>query len=118
MSKPHSRELRRKRKREGISYARHHRRPRSRGGEDTDQNISIVPVHLHQAWHALFANHSPEVICAIINERWLDPDYNLIIERKTSPCSLHAPTHDARIPSQAHARPGEATTTSAPSRAA
>lgn len=76
------RELSEKRRHEGVSYARHHRRPSSCGGLDTPENISLVPKHLHQSWHALFANHSPEVICAIINERWLDPEYILIVKKK------------------------------------
>lgn len=76
------REIRKLRRRDKISYARHHRLPRSRGGSNDESNISIVPRHLHQAWHTLFANHSPEVICAIINERWIPHNVEFLCQTR------------------------------------
>ena len=78
----HNRELRRRKKRNRVVFSRHHRLPRSIGGTDDERNISLVPRYLHEAWHSLFSNHSSETIAAIINERWLDPDYRFVVERK------------------------------------
>lgn len=80
-------QLRQMNKDEKIAYSRHHRRCRSNGGSDHESNISIVPKHLHQCWHALFSNHTPETIAAIITERWLDPAYVMKVER-VEPCTL------------------------------
>jgi len=80
----------RRERRAGTSYrhikikageSRHHLRPRSRGGSDHPDNISIVPKVHHDHWHALFSNHSPETICAIINEKWLDRRFKFTCER-------------------------------------
>lgn len=60
------------------NLTRHHRRPRSKGGKNTDENISMVPEKLHQAWHLLFQNDSPAKVAEIINEHWGDPDYAYI----------------------------------------
>jgi hypothetical protein len=57
----------------------HHRKPTSIGGErQANRNKSDVPRIQHQSWHNLFSNHSAPTICAIINEKWLDPDYKFI----------------------------------------
>lgn len=75
-----------------IAYSRHHRRPRSLGGSDHEHNISLVPKHLHSAWHTLFANHTPETIAAIISERWLDPAFVMVATRKELCTSQHNAT--------------------------
>jgi len=57
----------------------HHRKPTSIGGARfADRNKSEVPRIQHQSWHILFSNHTAPTICAIINEKWIDPDYKLI----------------------------------------
>lgn len=56
---------------------RHHRKPRSIGGTDDPENISIVPRNKHEAWHLLFSNFEPELIVEIINKFWIDPEYAL-----------------------------------------
>lgn len=58
--------------------SRHHRRPISLQGSNDESNISIVQQKLHDAWHILFSNHTPETIAAIINEKWLDPRYRFV----------------------------------------
>lgn len=63
-------------------YDKHHRKPSSRGGGSKERNISIVPRRQHQAWHTLFSNLSPETISAIINEKWIDPDFEFICIKK------------------------------------
>jgi hypothetical protein len=54
----------------------HHRMPRSRGGGGGD-NLVLVPVHLHKAYHDLFSNSTPEELCAILNE-WISPEFELV----------------------------------------
>ena len=58
--------------------SRHHRRPRSLGGSSESSNISSVGVAEHRAWHTLFYNDEAQHICQIINDTWLDPDYEFI----------------------------------------
>ena len=60
----------------------HHRKPRSRGGTDHPSNLVKVYKNEHQAWHLLFANYSPETVARIINEIWLDPDYELVVYQR------------------------------------
>ena len=57
---------------------RHHRRPRSQGGGDTEDNISDVRHGDHVAWHRLFKNFGPTAIAAIINSTWLDPAWRFV----------------------------------------
>lgn len=60
----------------------HHRRPRSLEGHSNPENISIVPIKEHQAWHLLFKNRSPEVITGIINKTWIDPEWELVVQKR------------------------------------
>lgn len=61
---------------------KHHRKPQSRGGDDSARNISVVNQVHHQAWHVLFANMHPDFIATIINQIWLDPDYEFIVRQR------------------------------------
>lgn len=54
---------------------RHHCRPRSIGGSDHPENISMLSEKKHQAWHTLFANMTAFDIAKEINERYLDRKY-------------------------------------------
>ena len=72
----------RKKSRKRRRYNKHHRKPKSRGGGNSQRNISIVPIVQHQAWHTLFANQSAEEIAEAINRHWLDPDYKMVAVRK------------------------------------
>lgn len=60
--------------------SRHHRRPRSRGGDSSRRNIVRVPADKHAAWHLLFVNLSPHEIAAQINAVWLDPDFYFTVQ--------------------------------------
>lgn len=62
--------------------SKHHRKPRSIGGENEERNISRVSTLEHRAWHSLFHNFTPEKICEIINEVWIDPDYEVLCRKK------------------------------------
>ena len=61
----------------------HHRKPRSIGGRNVADNIVIVNKHQHESWHNLFSNMPAPAIVAIINETWIDPDYEISIKRRT-----------------------------------
>lgn len=56
--------------------------PKSLGGDDGNQNISVVPVVKHRAYHALFANGNPYDVAEILNKFWISPDYELVVRRK------------------------------------
>ena len=36
----------------------------------------------HQNWHALFRNYTPHKIAEIINETWLDADFEFVVRRR------------------------------------
>ena len=64
-------------------YHRHHRKPSSIGGTSDQRNISILPKSKHTSWHYLFGNLTAERIVEEINRQYIDPDYELIVVRKT-----------------------------------
>lgn len=57
---------------------KHHRRPKSKAGKDTEENISHIPQKLHEAYHLLFANNSVNRISEILNDHFIDPDYFMV----------------------------------------
>lgn len=63
-------------------HNRHHKLARSNGGNchvvNGHRNIVYVPVKKHRAFHTLFENLSAQAICQIINDTWLDPNYQFI----------------------------------------
>ena len=59
----------------------HHRKPVSRGGKTIPENLSVVPVVKHRAWHTLFGNMNPMEIADEINKYWLDPSYEFIVRK-------------------------------------
>ena len=62
---------------------KHHRLPRSRGGDNSVLNISIVEQKLHRAWHLLVGNMNAEEVANMLTDTWIDPDYCLVaIPRK------------------------------------
>lgn len=71
-----------RKKRNQRRYNKHHRKPKSRGGGNSDRNISVVSIAQHQAWHTMFANMEPWDIAERINQVWLDPGYRFIVERR------------------------------------
>ena len=68
--------------RKKVVITKHHRNPRSRGGTSNVKNISLVDYDDHVAWHKLFDNYSPETICRMINDVWLDPRYEFIVQKR------------------------------------
>lgn len=65
-----------------IRTSRHHRKCKSNGGTDDVRNISTVSRLHHKAFHILFANFDPHQIATILNNLWIDPDYELVVRRK------------------------------------
>lgn len=60
--------------------SKHHRKARFNGGRNEKRNISYVPQYKHDAWHKLFGIMTPHQIAKEINEKWIDPDYKLIVK--------------------------------------
>jgi hypothetical protein len=60
----------------------HHRRPQSKGGLSMSENLSMVDMLLHRAWHILFVNYSAKEIAAVINSTWLDPRFEFVVRRR------------------------------------
>lgn len=65
-----------------TKITKHHRHPKSTGGITSPDNISRIPEDKHRNWHELFHNWSPEKICRVINEIYLDPEYEFVCRRK------------------------------------
>lgn len=62
--------------------SKHHRKPRSLGGNNNSRNISVVQDKLHEAWHLLFDNCDPEGVAHIINTYWIDPKWEMIARKR------------------------------------
>lgn len=60
----------------------HHRKCRSNGGSNHQNNISYVTKKEHEAWHTLFFNWDSNKICQALNFVWCDPDYEFIVVRR------------------------------------
>jgi len=60
----------------------HHRKPRSKGGDNSCNNIVTVNKTKHQAFHHLFYEGSPQKIANILNRTWIDLDYELIVVKR------------------------------------
>ena len=59
-----------KKKRRGQFYDKHHIIPKSRGGTNDPDNILIVSREKHEAFHKLFQNRLPDEIISYLNEFW------------------------------------------------
>ena len=82
LTKAERRHIRKSLKLADTQPSRHHRRPKACGGPDDKRNISIVPKHLHDRYHALFGLMGPNEIAKWLNDVWIDPDYELIVVRR------------------------------------
>lgn len=58
---------------------KHHRKCRSNGGTNHQDNLSYVEEDQHRAWHRLFKNYPAHKIAEIINETWIDPQFKVVI---------------------------------------
>lgn len=64
------------------NLSRHHKKCKSNGGDNSKQNLSSVSRKAHTHWHALFYNLEAEGIAKVINETWLDPEWELVARRR------------------------------------
>lgn len=65
-----------------VKLSLHHRKPTSIGGSrHNKRNHSMLPIKQHEAWHTLFSNLKAETICALMNEKYLDPDYKFVCNK-------------------------------------
>jgi hypothetical protein len=62
---------------------KHHRLPKSSNGSDKQDNISLVPLKKHQAYHCLFGTKTPQEIARCLTELWIDPSWELLAVKKT-----------------------------------
>jgi len=70
------------RERPADSDSTHHRKPRSIGGGNDDRNLSSLSVSKHRAWHTITQNWDVYRIARELNERYIDPDYELVVFKK------------------------------------
>lgn len=77
--KAYKRELKELRKIGKTEMDRHHRVPRSKGGSDNKENISIVPKLQHRCFHIIFGTMSPEEIAFVLNKTWTDPKKSFVV---------------------------------------
>ena len=61
---------------------RHHRKCKVNGGTYAKGNISRVKMDDHFAFHLLFGTRDAYGIAKILNETWIDRDFELIVRRK------------------------------------
>ena len=59
---------------------KHHKLPTSKGGSNKARNVSYVPDSLHQAYHLLFCDYTVQDIADILNEHFVNPDFQLIVK--------------------------------------
>lgn len=61
----------------------HHRLPRSRGGDNSDNNVIYTGRLVHESYHVLFGVKMPTDVCSIVNLRFEDDkDYLISIAVK------------------------------------
>jgi hypothetical protein len=68
---------------EEVMMTIHHRRPVKLGGLSDQRNLSRIPESKHRAWHLLFGHMNPYTIAKTINDVFLDPDFEFVVQRKS-----------------------------------
>jgi len=63
-------------------YNRHHRKPKSRGGDNSPHNIAWVDKNKHRSYHQLFGTKDPHEVARQLTADWIDPDYVIIAIKK------------------------------------
>lgn len=56
---------------------KHHRLPRSRGGSSSADNISILSIEVHRAWHYLFGNANAQEVAGLL-EPFIDHNFYMV----------------------------------------
>jgi len=68
-------------------WTKHHRKPKSLDGSNDPANISLVRHVQHHAWHTLFTNLTVWEIVRLINDVWIDPEFEVVVRKKEPPVS-------------------------------
>jgi len=69
-------------KRNTDRSSRHHKKMRCHGGGDDLRNISNIPQKWHRAFHTIFGNFETHTIMTMMNELFIDPDFEFVLRRK------------------------------------
>jgi hypothetical protein len=65
---------------EPTGYNVHHRLPASRGGSSCGDNLSIVPIKLHNAFNQLFgSNPTAHEVALVLTNIWIDPAFRIVV---------------------------------------
>ena len=70
-----------------MNWTVHHRKEKSRGGDNSQRNTALVPQSRHVAWHILKGTMPLEKLCFYINTFLIDPDYEIQLVQKHPPVS-------------------------------
>lgn len=70
-----------------VGYNWHHKKARINGGSGHYNSGNMVEVRIdhHRAFHMLFETKSVPEIARILNETWIDPEWELIARKKEKP---------------------------------
>ena len=68
------------RKDKSRHQSRHHIIPRSRGGDNSLENISRVHTKKHQAYHTMFDNRTPDEIVENLVRRYWNGNWDYVLE--------------------------------------
>jgi len=72
-----------------MPITKHYRKPEGRGGTRNPRNVSTVTDAKELAFNTLFTSKgsvmTPHEIAHELNTVWVDPDYYLIVKKKSVP---------------------------------
>lgn len=61
-----------------MSSNRHHKCPRSRGGDSSRRNLSRINSNRHYLWHQLFQNMTGDEIMQDFNCNFIDQRFKIV----------------------------------------
>lgn len=64
---------------EDRKLTKHHICPRSRGGDNSEENIAMVKQGLHRKYHELFNNRTPEEILEFLENYFWSGNENFVM---------------------------------------
>ena len=67
-------------------------------GGNNRENISTVPENKHAAYHLLFNEGRVDYIVQVLNNTWIDPEYELFFKRKEKVNEVHRSFNLDHIP--------------------
>ena len=69
--------MKKPKKQQGLTH--HHRICKANGGTNHPDNISVVTLSKHRAFHTLYASRPPEEIADILNAVWIDKRKKMLV---------------------------------------